>query len=87
MRTQHLKIIAILSAVFWAALLLHIYALFTEPLPDDQTVRRFAERYRITSSLHLLAFVLPGVALSLWAWLRRSSSAAVALAFVAAAAF
>ena len=87
MRTQHLKIVAILSAVFWATLLLHIYALFTEPLPDHETVRRFAERYRVTSSLQLLAFVLPGIALSLWVWLRRSAWAAVALACVAAAAF
>jgi len=87
MSTQHLRIIAIISAVFWAALLLHIYALFADTLPDDETVRRFAEHYRVTSSLQLLVFVLPGTALSLLMWLRRSAWAAVALACLAAATF
>lgn len=87
MRTQHLKIIAIVSVVFWAALLLHIYVTFATPLPDHETVRGFAERYRITSSLQILAVAIPGIVLSLWVWLQRSTWAAIALACLAAATF
>jgi len=84
MRSQHLKLISILSAVFWAALLIQVYWMFAAPLPDDDRVRLFAERYRITASLELVVTVAVGIAFSLLAWLRRASWAAVIVVCLAA---
>jgi len=56
---------------------------FAEPLPDDDRVRQFADRYRITSSLQVMAIVIAGVTFSLLVWLRRAAWAAIALTCLA----
>src|ERR1039457_3766752 len=83
MTARHVKFISILSALFWAALLIHVYLAFVQPLPDDDRVRQFAERYRITSSLQVMAIVADGVTFSLLVWLRRAAWAAIALTCLA----
>jgi hypothetical protein len=87
MRAQHLKVISLLSVVFWAALLIHIYWMFAQPLPDDDRIRQFAERYRITSSLELFVIVAVGITFSLLSWLRRAGWAALVVACLAAFTF
>lgn len=86
MPLKHLKMIAILSILFWVSMSVHIYWTFSTPLPADERIRAFAEKYRVTSSVHLLAFMLAGIALSVWAWLRRSAFAAAAMACLMGAA-
>jgi len=83
MTVRHLKLISILSTLFWAALLLHVYQSFIQPLPDDDRARQFAERYRITSSIQVIVIVIAGVTFSLLVWLRRAAWAAIALTCLA----
>ena len=87
MRSQDLKLISILSVVFWAALLVHVYLMLAQPLPEDDRVREFAERYRITASLELSVTVAIGITFSLLSWLRRAGWAALVVACLAAATF
>jgi hypothetical protein len=86
-KQRHLKALAIGTAVLWAALLVvPLYSSWTAPLPDNPRIKAFAEEFRITTTLETLAFFVSGVFLSLWAWVRRSSPAALAVAFTAAGA-
>jgi hypothetical protein len=69
--------------LFWTALLAHIYLTFAQPLPDDDRIREFAERYRITSSLEVLAIAATGIIFSLFVLFRRARWAAIALMWLA----
>ena len=83
---EHLKTLAIASALLWAALLVPLYPSWTAPLPDDPVMNNFARNFLITSTLKTLAFSVSGVVLSLWSWLHRSAYAALVVAFLAAGA-
>ena len=81
---KYLKIIAILSAVFWAIQLIHIYWMFSQPLPDDPHLQQWAEHYRITSSLELAATVAVGIVFSLLSWILRATWAAIIMTCLSA---
>ncbi len=89
MSNQRIKLIAVLNAVFWGILLVQIPLLWSVPLPEPAAdhVSEFAQRYRVTASLELFAFIAASVALSVLMWLRPKAWTAITLACLGAAFF
>lgn len=85
MSEQRIKWTAIASTVFWALLLIQIPLIWNIPLPEPgpDHVREFAQRYRVTASLELVAFVGAGLALSIVMWRRPKRWVALGLCCIA----
>lgn len=86
MSEKRIKWISLANAVFWALMLVQIPLLWNVALPEPgpDHVREFAQRYRVTESLELLAFVGASLALSVVMWLRPRNWAALGLGCIAA---
>jgi hypothetical protein len=82
---QRIKLISVANAVFWTLLLVQIPLLWSIPLPEPgpDHVREFAQRYRVTASLELFAFVAASLTLSAVMWLRPRRWVALGLACIA----
>src|SRR5262245_42830507 len=82
---KHLKLISVANASFWTLLLIQIPLLWNVPLPEPgpDHVREFAQHYRVTASLELLAFVAASITFSALMWARPRRWVALVLASVA----
>ncbi len=85
MSEQRIRWISALNTVFWTLLLIQIPLLWNIPLPEPgpDHVRDFAQRYRVTVSLELLAFVAASLALSVAMWRRPRPWIALGLCCIA----
>jgi hypothetical protein len=85
MSNQRLKWISVANALFWMFLLIQIPLLWNVPLPEPgpDHVREFAQHYRVSASLELLAFVAASVTFSALMWARPRRWIALVLACIA----